>query len=615
MAPAVYPSGAQAPPRPVQPARDLPGALRVPAAGTASISGIVVVAGSGQPARRARVTISGAELRGSRSEITDEQGRFAFTALPAGRYTLNASKPGHVTVSYGQRQPGAGRPGTAIQLSDDQEFEARLQIPRGGVITGTILDEHTEATPGTMVRVMRYVVRGGQRILQQAGGGSTDDRGIYRVYGLQPGDYIVCATPRNQPNRRGSAEFLRVQVESMRREAEMAGRENAQRAQVLMERVAALQAQVQPEDEPQSGYAPVCYPGTTTPTSSGAIALGVGEERAGVDFQLQLVPVGFVEGMVTAPAGASPQNIQISLINTGMDFPGLGNNSTRASSDGRFRMSNVAPGQYKLLARGTIRPERRELVEQPAGRGRGRGGEGQPTRLWAAADVSMDGSNVSNVMLALQPGMTVSGQIMFEGAPARPTDLTRLRVNVVPIPTAGSPREMASAANTRADANGRFTIANVMPGTYRLTASGAGGGWHLESAMVGGQDTLDFPFEVKPNQNVGNAIVTFSDRMTELSGTLTDSRGAPATDYTIIVFPADQAYWTASSRRLATARPATDGRFTMRTLPPGDYRLATVVDPEPGAWTDPAYLEQLEPVSMSLKLMPGEKKIQNVRVQ
>lgn len=612
LAPLMHAAEAQvpAPPRPI---RDAPGASRAAAVGTASITGTVVIAGSGHPARRARVLISGEELRGSRTTISDEQGRFAFTALPAGRYRLNASKTGYLSVSYGQRQPGTGRLGTPIQLSDAQKFEARLQMPRGGVITGTILDENAEASPGTAVRVMRYVVQSGQRRLQQAGGGSTDDRGIYRVFGLQPGDYIVCATPRNN-NAMADADRLRAQVESLRRAAENAGRTDAGQAQLLLERAAAMQTQM-PADEQQSGYAPVCYPGSTTPSSSGTIALDAGEERGGVDFQLQLVPVGFVEGIVTGPAGTSPQNIQVRLINTGLNVPGLGNNSTRPSPDGRFRFSNVAPGQYTLVARGTVPPQRRPRLENPERRGANQPpARADATRLWAAADVSMDGTNASNVMLVLQPGMTVSGQVEFEGALARPADLTRLRVNLVPITMPETPREMAAGANARVGADGRFTIRNVIPGTYRLTASGAGGGWRLESSIVGGQDTLDFPFDVKPNQNVSNATVTFSDRLTELSGTLLERAGAPATDYTIIIFPADQKYWTPNSRRLATARPATDGRFTIRTLPPGDYQLATIIDPEPGAWTDPEYLRQLESLSMSITLAPGEKKVQNVRL-
>ena len=95
--------------------------------GTAEISGTVMMAGGTQPARKTRVNLSGAELRGSRSVTTDDSGRFSFTALPAGRYSLSATRPGHTSVTYGQRQPG--RPGTQIQLSDGQKFRADLQIP------------------------------------------------------------------------------------------------------------------------------------------------------------------------------------------------------------------------------------------------------------------------------------------------------------------------------------------------------------------------------------------------------------------------------------------------------------------------------------------------------
>ena len=186
----------EARPQQGQPPRD-PNAPGAPVAvGKGSISGMVVVAGSGQPARKARVSLSGGnEVGGGRSTTTDDSGRFAFSALPEGRFNLSASKPGHISGTYGQRQPG--RPGTPIQLADGQRLQVQLQITRGGVITGTVLDEHTEAIPGTPVRALRYVMQSGQRTLQQAGSGSTDDRGVYRIYGLQPGEYIVFATPRN----------------------------------------------------------------------------------------------------------------------------------------------------------------------------------------------------------------------------------------------------------------------------------------------------------------------------------------------------------------------------------------------------------------------------------
>lgn len=69
--------------------------------------------------------------------------------------------------------------------------------------------------------------------------------------------------------------------------------------------------------------------------------------------------------------------------------------------------------------------------------------------------------------------------------------------------------------------------------------------------------------------------LTYGDRRQELSGRLVLASGAPATDYTMLVFPVDKAYWIPNSRRIRTARPGTNGEFTLSgrgplTLPPGD---------------------------------------------
>src|SRR5918993_2375493 len=114
-APSLYSQVVSQPVPPRDPRAQSPQTVPV---GTGVISGVVSMAGSPQPARKVRVNLSGSELRGSRSTTTDDQGRFSFTALPPGRYTLGANKPGHVSVSYNQRRPGT--PGTAIQLSDGQ---------------------------------------------------------------------------------------------------------------------------------------------------------------------------------------------------------------------------------------------------------------------------------------------------------------------------------------------------------------------------------------------------------------------------------------------------------------------------------------------------------------
>lgn len=568
------------------------------------------MAGSTQAARKVRVSLSGAELRGGRTAVTDDRGQFSFTALPAGRYNLSANKPGHVSVSYGQRQPG--RPGTPIQLSDGQKFRADLQIPKGSVITGTVLDENGDPTPQTSVRVMRVVTQNGRRTLQSTNSSSTDDRGIYRAYGLLPGDYVVCATPRN--TSLGNVDRMQVELRALQVSMEQVERVNVEQARAIEQRISSLRSVLpdQPDEVPP-GYAPVCYPGTVSPTAATPITLGIAEERPSVDFQLQLAPLARVEGMVVNSTGANPRQINITLTDTQQASLRISSISARADAEGRFRLMNVPPGQYLLTARATIQPPR----EAPAaGAARGRGGAApagprpQPINVWGAAEISVDGRNLSNVMLSLQQGLAVSGQVTFDGSTPPPADLTRIRVTM--SPTVPSP--FGGSSSTRVEASGRFTIPSVAPGLYRLSASGASG-WTVQSSVVGGQDALDFPFEVKGNQAIGGALITFTDRQTELTGLVTDDKNQPAPEFTLVIFPADSRYWSGStSRRMQSTRPATDGRYTFRNLPPGDYRLAPVYDLPPGAQTDPAFLQQLEATALRITLQPGEKKTQDMRV-
>jgi protocatechuate 3,4-dioxygenase beta subunit len=580
------------------------------ATGTAAISGSVVVTGTGQPARRARVTLNGSEGGGSRTAMTDEEGRYAFADLGAGRYSLSVSKTGHVGVTFGQTRPG--RPGTPIQLTDGQKFTANLQLPRGSVITGTVLDEYGEPAPGTQVRVMRYVMQGGRRTLQQSGSGATDDRGIYRVYGLQPGDYIVSAVPRNagpaMDVQRLQTELAQVRERLVAQAADGAARDVAARLQ------AQLQSQLPQQEEQGTGYAPVYFPGTVTVAQAGAIALNIGEERGNIDFQLVRVPMARIDGTIVNSTGQATENIQVTLTEAAQTMPGAVTIGARADSEGRFHLANVPPGNYRLIARA--------VVSQPgvAGGGAPPGGRGarplapQSTaiRLWGTADIAVDGRNLTNVLVTLQQGLTLSGRVAFQGTAQQPADLTRMRVVLTPADPAGGPM-MQNAAGT-VDATGKFTIASVVPGMYRLTASGGGNGWYLDSAVIDGQDTLDVPFEVKPGSAPSGAVITFTDRQAQLTGSITNQRGQPAPEQTLILFPADERYWVPQSRRIRSTRPSTDGQFTFAGIPPGDYKLVAMVDVETGAWFDLAFLQQIDAASTRITVNEGEKKVQNLQI-
>lgn len=587
--------------------------------GTGVIAGAVVSADAGRPVRHARVTLTGGDLRTAQFAATDEQGAFSFTDLPAGRFTLSVSKPGYVNITYGQKKPG--RPGTPIQLLDTQKLTSlKLSLPKGGVLTGTVLDENGDPTPGTQVTAFRYEMRTGEKRLVQAGNDQTDDRGVYRIYGLLPGDYVVRATPRNN-----LSELRQVVQDAAQLLAAAGGRggmaggggrgamggglqqliggRGGQAANVLQ----GLAADMSDPDEAGVGYAPVYFPGTTTSTNALTIALGVGEEHQGVDFQLQLVKTATVSGTVLSPDGDT-SGVFLTLVNETEQALGGGLNTTRVQQDGTFTFTNVAPGQYTVQARGGGRGGRF------GGRGAGAGGAGAPPEmLWGQSQVTVDGHAVTGMSISLQPGMKVNGRLTFDGGPA-PTELTRVRVALAPIGASG-PGGLAQNTPAQLDTSGRFMMSGVAPGRYTVRVQGQVQGFTLRSAIVAGRDVLDFPLEVKPNEDVADLTLTMSTRTQELSGTLTDAMNQPATDYSVIVYSAEPQYWTPQSRRIVSVRPGTDGRFTVRSLPPGDYLMAAVTDVEPGEWFDPEFLQQLRGSSVSVSLSEGERRIQDLRLE
>jgi len=625
-----------------QPARDT--AAQPQPTGTGGISGTVVLADAARPVRRARVTLTGGELRVARTTVSDDQGNFTFTDLPAGRFTLSASKAGYVNATYGQKKPG--RPGTPIQLLDTQKLtNLKLSLPKGGVLTGAVLDENGEPTPGTQVTAFRYEMRTGEKRLTQAGNDQTDDRGVYRIYGLLPGDYVVRATPRNRLNdltqvvqdvaqalggrggaggpggggqggagqggagggRGGAGGGLGQNIQQL-----LGGRGGGgQAATALQGIVAGLNG-----DDANASYAPVYFPGTTTSSSASTIALGVSEERQGIDFQLQLVTTAAVSGTVTSPDGDT-SGVMLTLVNETEQALGGNINTARVQPDGSFTFSNVAPGQYMLQARSSGR----------GGRGGGRGGganasagaggaNGQPAAppemLWGQTQVNVDGHALAGLNVALQAGMKVNGKLQFEGG-AVPTDLTRVRVALSPSGTTNGP-DLAQNAPAQLDATGRFTISGVAPGRYTVRVQGQVQTFTLKSAVTGGRDALDFPLVVKPNEDVADITLTMTTKTQELGGTLTDGQNQPATDYSVIVYSSDTQYWTPQSRRIVSVRPGTDGKFIVRSLPPGDYLMAAVTDVEPGAWFDPEFLQQLRSASARVTLAEGDKKTQDLRL-
>ena len=82
----------------------------------------------------------------------------------------------------------------------------------------------------------------------------------------------------------------------------------------------------------------------------------------------------------------------------------------------------------------------------------------------------------------------------------------------------------------------------------------------------------------------------------------------------MLVFSVRSRAWTPGSRRVRMTRPATDGAFSVKGLPAGEYFLAALTDLEAGEWNDPALLEQLVGSAVKVTLRDGETTTQNIRI-
>ena len=460
------------------------------------------------------------------------------------------------------------------------------------VITGMVVDERGRPAVNAQVRVLRFDMSNGYRRASQIGSADTDDRGIYRIHSLQPGDYAVCASTRST-RPLNDAQRLQADIDGLRQRVEfMVGPAGAAAQKQLASRLAALEARLPAHIDPILGYGTVCHPGSASLPSM--VRVAPGEERTGVDLQLVLTRLARLEGSVMGMPVLNTQMDPIILVNADdVDV----SESARPNIEARFRFTNVPPGRYRLFLRGK--------------------GDGPPAGvpISAAADVVVAGEDVSNLVLDLQRGATVAGQVVFKGTVAPDAAVVaRMQVRM-------DPAEMGRFFNypgpsiVSPDASGRFVLSEVFPGQYLISAtSRESTGWFLDSATLAGEDVLDQPLAIKPNQSLSGVVVTLTDQRAQLAGTIVTEKGDPAPEYLILVYPTDERYWKARSRRMFVTRAMPDGKFVINGLVAGTYRVATLLDVEFGAWFDPAFLRELERVSIPLTIGDSEKKALNLRV-
>jgi hypothetical protein len=282
---------------------------------------------------------------------------------------------------------------------------------------------------------------------------------------------------------------------------------------------------------------------------------------------------------------------------TGIAF-GIG---VTVGDHGQFNFGGVGPGEYTVTA------------NVPGARATTAAASATPSAFWGQTDVVVNGVDVRDVSVSLEPALSLTGRVTFDDGPVPPDMATRVRLALTPAESTAPASQLVAQVTP----SGQFRIAGVVPGTYRFTASITGTAdstWALAAAMAKGADAMDLPFEIGAGENVTGALVGFTRLSQEVSGVLQNAAGLPATEFTLIAFPTDRNYWRAATRRTQTARPATDGRFVLRGLPPGDYFIAALTDLNPSDASDPSVLELIVPGAVRFTLRPGEKKTQDFRL-
>lgn len=530
--------------------------------GTAVLSGVVTLAAdSDVPVRRAIVTLVSRDATDARSMVSDDTGRFAFRGLPAGRYTLTVRKPAHLTNSFGAKRPG--QPGTAIAVADAQQVtDIRVALPRGAVITGTLRLATGEPLADTQVIAVPIAqAEAGGRLVATVEF-ATDDRGVYRIYGLEPGDYLVGALPSIG---RGEVELRTRSFEDIVRELT----EQAGRPAVTPNATTATATTPEPA---LVGYAPTYYPGTPVANSAAAVTVGLGEVREGVDIPIAMIPMSTISGTVIGIDGLPAQAVSIATDTIGPPLPLaslVGVRSSRPDADGQFTITNVPPGSYRITAAGggvTLNPD-----------GSLRSVSSGDQTDWAVEYVQVSGENIRGVALRLQPGLTFSGTLVSEGSGAAPS-WRGTRITMQPVNTSGtsillngSPLSGVSVRSTGVDQNGAFEITGIQPGNYDVRVQpppAVGGDWTVRGIVAGGRDLRDAPITFESGSII-DVTISMTDQPTAVTGTLSSASGTPASDYFVVIFAASPDLWHPTSPRFQAVRPDIDGTFIAKNLPAG----------------------------------------------
>src|SRR4051812_3513616 len=529
-------------------------------AGSGSLRGRVVTS-DGIPARLVDIELSAVASKLRQTVATDIDGRYAFAAVPPGRYLLMAQKVGYLPFRYGQKSyPGRSE---IITIGAGEELTGLdILLPRGSAITGRLTNEYGEPVLRATVALMKFgYTATGQRTLQvprtvdwasppsgvlmfgpegftSGARAVTDDLGQFRVFGLEPGEYIVSGTASEQgPDR------------------------SATLAQTF-------------------------YPGTPNASEAVPVRLGLAEEAT---IQLQLLPMRLarVSGQVFDSRGRpAAYGLPITLRPQSSPMQGM-SLGINMRDGGEFTFEGVPPGDYTLLV--SPFPPGDSFPKQPGG------------PEFASTSLTVAGGDVTDVRLTTGPATTITGRVTVEGA--SPASFAQLDIQ----PVLANRTEQVRVALFRRDemrSDGAFELGGII-GPVMLQVS-APAGYMLKSITAGGIDVTDAPFDPMTHGVSVDVRIVLTDKVTVVAGTVPYERLNIAGAGVLLV--ADAIPPGASSVRYVRFVPIQpDGRFEARGFPPGRYSAVLIGALEATAMFDPQLQERARLQGKTFLLREGER--------
>ncbi len=513
-----------------------------------------VVTEDGQPVRHASVGLfgMGAERQtfgGRLAILTDEDGNFQADGLDPMPYRVVATAPGYVTSGNNKiADPSNPRPANYVYVGES----ITVTMVRGGIITGKITNASGDAVIGAAIKVERVRDEAGRPTKEQSqffgAPRQTDDRGVYRVYGLLPGGYIVSIG---------------------------GGRSYSPRA------------------TPFEGRLPVYYPSATRDTAT-EVAVRSGEETAGVDIRYRAERGSAISGKVTgAPVEArSGMVINTSSIVLRQAATGTVVNTTfisPMSDQNGYAFYGIPNGEYELIASRTPQGDEASLASAPR-------------------RVVVNGRDVSGVDLAMSALASLAGTVTVEkasqpGGEQKCEGKRESYVNeVVVTARRDDPTEKPNEKDDSPTANfgespvgvpseqGAFTIRALKAGRFRLIAQLPDERWYVKSIGTGvtagaaqnpaASDLARDGMSVKAGERLSGIKLTIANGAAGLKGNLTVAAGAklPAR-IRVFLLPAE-AEAKDDLLRFAEVNAEDNGTFSFANLAPGKYLLTARAIPD-----------------------------------